>query len=50
MCQESDGNSGVGAVGGVVVVRVGCVYRCVTRGSGIVFSADDVLEMSVVRG
>ena len=32
--------------GGVVVVSAGCEYMC---GSGFVSTADDVLEMSVVR-
>ena len=45
-----DGNSGVSDRGGVVVVSAGCEYVGGTRGSGIVYSADDVLGMSVVRG
>ena len=36
---EGDGNVGVG-----------CEYMCGTRGLCVVFSADDVLEVSVVRG
>ena len=35
--------------GNVVAVSVGCEYIVSTRDSGIVSSADDVLEMSVVR-
>ena len=36
--------------GGVVVVSAGHVYVGSTRGSGIVFSAADVLGMSVLCG
>ena len=36
--------------GVVVEVSVGCEYIDGTRGSGVVSSAYDVLEMSVVRG
>ena len=39
-----------GAKGGVVAVSVECEYMGGTCGSGVVSSADDVLEMSVVRG
>ena len=41
---EGDGNAGVGSGGGVVVYIGG------TRGSDVLFSAGDVLEMSVVIG
>ena len=44
---EGDGNTVVGDVGGVFS---GCKYMGGKRGSGIVSSADYVLEMSVVRG
>ena len=44
---EGDGNAGVGSGGGVVVVSA---YMGGTRGSGVLASAGDVLEMSVVRG
>ena len=44
---EDDGNAGVGKGGGVVVVSV-CMSG--TRGSGVLSSTGDVLEMSVVRG
>ena len=44
---EGDGNAGVGFGGGVVAVSA---YIGVTRGSGVLSSAGDVLEMSVVRG
>ena len=44
---EGDGNAGVGSVGGVVLVSA-CIGG--TRGSGVLSSAGDVLEMSVVRG
>ena len=47
---EGDGNAGVWDKGGVVVVSVGHAYMGRTRGSGIVFRADNVLGMSVVRG
>ena len=40
----------VWAGGGVVAVNAGCQYMGGTRGSGVVSSADDVLEMSGVRG
>ena len=39
-----DGNAGVGSGGGVGA----CM--CGTRGSGVLSSTGDVLEMSVVRG
>ena len=42
---EGDGNAGVGDRGGVVV---GCECMGGTRGLGVVPSADDMLEMSVV--
>ena len=41
---EGDGNAGVGSGGGVVA------YMGVIRGSDVLSSACDVLEMSVVRG
>ena len=44
---EGDGNAGVGSGGCVVVVSV---YMGGTRGSGVLSSADEVLDMSVVRG
>ena len=44
---DGDGNAGVGSGGGVVEVSA---YMGGTRGSGVLASADDVLEMSVVRG
>ena len=44
---EGNGNAGVGSGGGMVVV---CTYMGGTRGSGVLSSAGDVLEMSVVRG
>ena len=44
---EGDGNAGVGYGGDVVAVSV---YMGGTRGSGVLASAGDVLEMSVVRG
>ena len=44
---EGDGNAGVGSGGGVVAVSA---YMGGTRGSGVLSSAGDVLEMSVVRG
>ena len=37
------------AVGGGVAVSVGSEYMGGARGSGVVSSADDLLEMSVVR-
>ena len=43
---EGDGNAGVGSGGGVVAVSA-CMSG--TRGSGILSSTGDVLEMSVVR-
>ena len=46
MC-EGDGNVGVGFVGGVVAVTA---YMGGTRGSGVLASAGDVLEIIVVRG
>ena len=47
MCCEGDGNAGVGSGGGVVAV-IACMSG--TRGSGVLSSTCDVLEMSVVRG
>ena len=44
---EGDGNAGVWSGGGVVAVSA---YIGGTRGSGVLSSASDVLEMSVVRG
>ena len=44
VCCEGDGNAGVGSVGGVVVVSA---YMGRTRGSGVLASARDVLEMIV---
>ena len=44
---EGDANAGVGSGGGVVAVSA---YMDGTRGSGVLSSACDVLEMSVVRG
>ena len=44
---EGDGNAGVGSGGGVVAVSA---YMGGTRGSGVLSSAGDVLEMSVMRG
>ena len=44
---EGDSNSGVGS--GRVVVAVNA-YMGGTRGSGVLYSAGDVLEMSVVSG
>ena len=44
---KGDGNVGVESVGGVVAVSA---YMGGTRGSGVLASACDVLEMSVVRG
>ena len=44
---EGDGNVGVGSGGGVVALSA---YMGGTRGSGVMSSADDLLEMSVVRG
>ena len=41
---EGDGNAGVGSGGGVVAMSM---YM---GGSGVLSSAGDVLEMSVVRG
>ena len=40
---EADGNAGVGSGGGVVAVSG-------TRGSGVLSSTGDVLEISVLRG
>ena len=45
---ESDGNARVGNKGGVVAVSAGHEYVGGTRASGIVYSAADVLGMSVV--
>ena len=47
VCCEGDGNAGVGSGGGVVAVSA-CMSG--TRGSGVLSSTGDVLEMSVVRG
>ena len=47
VCCEGDGNAGVGSWGGVVAVGE---YMGGTHGSGVLSSARDVLEMSVVRG
>ena len=44
---EGDGNAGVGSGGDVVAVGA-CMGG--TRGSGVLSSTGDVLEMSVVRG
>ena len=44
---EGDGNAGVGSGGGMVAVSA---YMGGTRGSDVLPSAGDVLEMSVVRG
>ena len=44
---EGDGNAGVGCGGGVVVVSA---YMGGTRGSGVLASACDVLEMSGLSG
>ena len=44
---EGDGNAGVGTVGSVVAVSA---YMGGTRGSGVLASAGEVQEMSVVRG
>ena len=44
---EGNGNAGVGSGEGVVAVSA---YMGGTRGSGVLSSAGDVLEMSVVRG
>ena len=45
--REGDGNAGVGSGRGVVAVSA---YMDGARGSGVLSSASDVLEMSVVRG
>ena len=47
---KGDSNAGVRGGGGVVAVSAGCEYMRSTHGSGVIFSATDVLEMSVVRG
>ena len=44
---DGDGNAGVGSGGGVVAVSA---YMGGTRGSDVLSSAGDVLEMSVVKG
>ena len=44
---EGDCNAGMGSVRGGVAVSA---YMGSTRGSGVLSSAGDVLEMSVVRG
>ena len=43
---EGDGSAGVGFGGGVVAVSA---YMGGTRGSGVLASAGDVLEISMVR-
>ena len=47
---KGDGNAREVDGGGVVAVSTGHEYSGGIRGSGIVSSKDDVLEMSVVRG
>ena len=47
MSCEGDGNAGVESGRGVVAVGT-CM--CGTRGSGVLSSIGDMLEMSVVRG
>ena len=47
---EDDGNAGIGDWRGVVAVSAMDEYMGDTRGSCIVFSADDMLDMSVVHG
>ena len=47
VCCEGDRNAGVVSEGGVFAVSV---YMGGTRGSCVLSSAGDVLEMSVVRG
>ena len=47
---EGDSNAGVEPGGGVVAMIAECECMDWTRGSGVVSSAYDVLEMSVVRG
>ena len=47
---DGDGNAGVGPRGCVVAVRAVCECMGGTRGSGFVYTADDVLETSVVPG
>ena len=47
VCCEGDGNAGVGSGGDVIAVSA---YIGGTRGSGVLPSACDVLEMRVVRG
>ena len=47
---DGDGNAGVGYGGGVVAKIAACEYMGGTRGSGFVSTADDMLEMSEVRG
>ena len=44
---EGDDNAGMGSGGGVVAVSP---YMGGTHGSGVLSSAGDVLDMSVVRG
>ena len=44
---HSDGNAGVGCGGGVVAMSA---YMGGTRGSGVLSSTGDVLEMIVMRG
>ena len=46
---EGDGNADLRAGGSVFAVSAGCEYMGGTAGSGVVFSADDVLEMWCVR-
>ena len=44
---DADANADVGSGGGVIAVWA---YMGGTRGSGVLSSSGDVLEMSVVRG
>ena len=47
---DGSGNAGIGDRGGMIVTSAGHEYVGGIRGSGNVFCAADVLEMSVVRG
>ena len=47
---DGDGNDVVRAEGNVIAVSVGCEYMDGSHGPGFVFTADDVLEISVVCG
>ena len=47
---DFDGNASVGVGRLVIAMSAGCEYMGCTRGPGIVSSAYEVLEMSVVRG